>query len=133
MAKNKWITLKENDELRDRAIVTRKIIGQKGKKLFDVTIGLPGWSLRNNTIAYMPLLNITEAPEAWKSEYKGDEFPSENISCMAQLQGTQSYNEGKLKIVESYYLAKEYKFLRIPDGWEVIGWSEFPKPFTKKN
>lgn len=130
----KWIPLKGNDELNDMAIVTRTIIGKGGVPIKDVTIGYSGWSLSNKTIAYMPLpKSILEKPELWKSEYREDEPPRKNMAVIAQLMGNQSYNEGKLKIIESYYLAKENKFLRIPNDWEVVGWMAFPKPFIPKN
>lgn len=124
-----WIPLTQNYELNESAIVTRRINNNK----FDVTIGLPGWGLQNNTIAYMPLpSNINEDPEAWKSEYRGDNLPNikDNRCFIVQLQGTSMVNLKKFRIIESCYLAKEQCWLRIPEGWEVIGWQEFPKSFS---
>lgn len=128
--KPKWLPITEKFELNDMAIVTRHIKGQKDQKLLDVTIGFPGWGLQNGAVAYMPLpRDIIQDPTAWKSEYRGDELPSKDIPCMVHLQGAKADNDGKYRILDSYYLAKENRFLRIPNGWEVIAWMEYPKPY----
>lgn len=119
----KWTPITIDFELTEMAIVTRKL---KYPSILDVTIGNPGWGMQNRTIAYMPLpQNIDRDPTAWKSEYRGDELPDKDKACIVQLQNSV----GKFKISESYYLAKENRFLRIPNGWEVIAWMEYPKPY----
>lgn len=123
----KWIPIKENFELKDIAIVTRQIKGPKGKNISDVTIGYPGWNLKNNTVAYMPLpSNIVEDSTIWKSEYNGDVLPKKDKGCIVQLQNDM----GKFKILDSYFLVDKSQFLRIPSGWEVIAWMDYPKPYS---
>lgn len=126
--KPKWYPITSNYELKDMAIVTRRI-----KARLDVTLGLPGWGLQNSTIAYMPLpKSMVEDPYAWKSEYRGDELPDikENRCYLVQLQGTAIDTQRKLKIADLCYLAKDRVWLAVPLNWEVVGWVEYPKPYT---
>ncbi|MCQ4924997.1 hypothetical protein NE686_17990 [Tissierella carlieri] len=128
----KWIPIVEDYKLHDTAIVTRKI----NKNELDVTIGLPGWGLENNTIAYMPLpANINEDRSLWKSEYFGDYLPDKDGWYIVQLQGVDLnrwfYN--KLVIVKLYYASNKCNWLAVPQGWEVVGWMEFPKPYKVKS
>ena len=128
--KAKWIPIKGNYELEDMSLVTRLITNGWGQKIPDVTIGYPGQGLHNRIIAYMAMpKDITKQPEQWQSEYRGDELPNKKTPCLVQLQD----DVGKLRIIESYYLAKENKFLRVPDGWEVLGWMQYPKPYIFRN
>lgn len=124
--KPKWIQITESYEINDMAIVTIKINNNE----LDVTIGLPSWGLQNHTVAYMPLPeSIIKDPLIWKSEYRDDELPQKSGSYIVQLSGIEAHNENKLKIIDSYFLVKEDKWLRIPDDWEVIGWMKYPKPY----
>lgn len=126
--KPKWIPIEENTEINDIAFITRQIKGTKGQRLLDVTIGHPGWGFKNGAVAYMPLPgDILQDPTVWQSEYRGDSLPSKDMACVVQLQDQN--NEGKFRILESYYLTKENRFLRIPIGWEVIAWMDYPKPY----
>jgi hypothetical protein len=119
--RTKWTQIKNNYELKDRAIVTRQLLTPKR---LDVTIGLPGWGLQNKTLAFMPLpKNIIEAPENWKSEYRGDELPDKNGMFIVQLQ------KDKLEISSLYFSTEKKCWFAVPEGWEVIGWMDYPKPF----
>ena len=124
--KQKWILIDDKTQLNKMAFVTRTIKGAGGKRLLDVTIAHPGWGLNSENVAYMTLPgDILHDPTVWKSEYRGDNNPSKDMACVVQLQNF----EGKFKIIESYYLVSRNRFLRIPDGWEVIAWMEYPKPY----
>lgn len=129
--KQKWVPITENYELTKMAIVTRITKDPDGRPVPGVTIGYPGWGLQNKTTAYMPLpKNIIEAPELWKSEYRGDE-PPRSGDYIVQLQGREPHNKNKLEIRWSYFHAKACKWLMVPRDSEVIGWMECPKPYEE--
>lgn len=132
--KMSWVPITKNYVLDDEAIVTRKIKSSNPLDVY-VTIGLPGWGLQNGTIAYMPLpKNINEEPEAWKSEYRGDELPAikESKRFIVQLQGSMPNNQSKTRIMDLCLDALKSHWLAVPKGWEVIAWMEFPKPYREK-
>jgi len=139
---NKWSLMTKDYELTDRAIVTRKIKAPKLLKSLDVTIGFPGWTADNNgVLAYIPLpKNITEEPEVWKSEYRGDELPTKNQRYIVCLQWIPTFAHGwvfsnthnRYKITDLCFNAAKNSWLAVPQGWEVLGWMEYPKPFRKK-
>ena len=123
----KWTPITGDHKLTNRAIVTVQRISPPGCY---VTIGLPGWGLWNNTIAYMPLPeNIIDNPGIWKSEYVGDEFPENDGWYIVQLQTRPEKHYNKLEVDILYFDAKRYKWLAVPEGWEVIGWmNRLPEP-----
>lgn len=123
-----WILIEGEDYITDSAIVTRLIRG----KYYDVTIGYPGWGLYNDTIAYIPLPRpINEDNQGWKSEYCGDESPKKDGRYIIQIQGINAGNQGKTRIIEAYYEKEKDHWLWVPNGYEVIAWRNFPKPYKQ--
>lgn len=124
----KWIQITENYVLNSNAIVTRTL---KKVNLHDVTIGNAGWGLHNGAIAYMELpQSIQVSPNIWKSEYRGDELPEgRNRWCIVQLQGIAQHNYEIHRISNGFFQVDKAKWSAIPDGWEVIAWMDFPKPY----
>lgn len=119
--KGNWIPITQNYELTECAIVT---VRSKNP----IAMGLPGWGLQNNTLAYMPLPpDINTCPEIWKSEYRGDELPKKSDNYIVQLQGKNN----RLKVTILFFSTKLYKWLAVPEGWEVIGWMNCPRPYKK--
>lgn len=123
----KWVKMQKNETLSECKIVTRII--NKGQ--LDVTVGYPGWGLHNKTIAYMSLPKMmtagaTASATAWKSDYRGDSLPPSGW-YIVQIQ--HLLPEPRLDVRELYYDDKMGRWLAVPDGWEVVGWMSFPKPY----
>lgn len=122
----KWIPITMENSITDLAIVTQ-LFNRRTKAR--VTIGFPGWGWRNDTIAYMPLPRpANEDKRGWKSEYWGDELPQRGRNYIVQIQGVQVGKQDKTQIIEARY-DRDGHWLWVPDGFEIMAWRNFPKPF----
>lgn len=125
-----WIPITGEGFITESAIVTQLI---NNRSQSHVTIGLPGWGHHNDTIAYMPLPRpIHLDRRGWESEYMGDELPQMKGEYIVQIQGATKERQGITHIIEAYFEMEKERWMRIPNGFEVIAWRRFPKPFIPR-
>jgi len=78
-----------------------------------------------NAVAYMIVPHFLDVPEIWKSEYKGDKFPSENGMYLCCDDYNSRINRN-LHVHMYWFDAKKSTFGGSSD---MIAYMDMPKPY----